>query len=123
MGEPRSSALLAMVFPPEISVSWDAGLNWTGWEECTISNASWQWTPNTWAGLSYSKSDLDDFEVRYRGDVPTKNENQSIGCIYAVITYTASVSGYGHDFIGVASASIGKVSGVATASIGKIKGV
>tara|TARA_R110002126_G_scaffold229049_2_gene373426 strand:+ start:911 stop:1570 length:660 start_codon:yes stop_codon:yes gene_type:complete len=39
------------------------------------------------------------------------------------LDYTAAASGYGHDVIGVAAASIGKVNSVATASIGKINSV
>ena len=39
------------------------------------------------------------------------------------LDYTAAASGYGHDVIGVAASSIGKVNSVATASIGKINSV
>lgn len=39
------------------------------------------------------------------------------------LDYTESAAGYTHDVIGVAAASIGKVSSVATASIGKINSV
>ena len=39
------------------------------------------------------------------------------------LDYTVAASGYGHDVIGVAASSVGKVNSVATASIGKINSV
>ena len=39
------------------------------------------------------------------------------------LDYSVAASGYGHDVIGVAASSVGKVNSVATASIGKINSV
>ena len=43
--------------------------------------------------------------------------------LYIEVTYVESVSGYGHDVIGLASANIGKINGLATANIGKVSGL
>jgi len=40
--------------------------------------------------------------------------------LYVEVTYVESVSGYGHDVIGLASANIGKINTVATANVGKV---
>ena len=107
---------------PEIDVSFDNGANWEGEQECTLGLGAGEVT-NTWSGLSFSKADLDLLLVKYVSDVPDKNDAHSIDRIYAVITYTEAVVGYGHDFMGVPDANIGSVSGVPTENIDKIKGV
>ena len=43
--------------------------------------------------------------------------------LYIEVTYVESVSGYGHDVIGLASANIGKINGLATANMGKVSGL
>ena len=42
--------------------------------------------------------------------------------LFVTVDYTAAPSGYSHDIMGLAAASIGKVNTVATANVGKISG-
>ena len=106
---------------PEIAVSWDLGANWTALVNMTMGN-NYSWTSYTYAGLSYSKADLDKFQVRFRADVPNLYGTNNLTCIYAVVTYT-EVPAFESNFNGVANASIGKINGVAIANIAKVKGV
>jgi len=107
---------------PEIAVSWNNGASFSALVNMTMAT-DYSWTSYTYAGLSYSKADLDQFQVRFRADCPDKFDANNLTCIYAVVTYTEAATGWAHKFTGVEGASIGKVSGVAIGSIGKIKGV
>lgn len=111
---------------PEIDVSFDNGVSWesgTGNEpECAIGT-SWGEVTNTWAGLSYSKADLDNLLIKYIADVPDKDDLNQIDRIYAVITYTEAVVGYGHDFLGIPAANIDSIMGIPTANIDNICGL
>ena len=42
--------------------------------------------------------------------------------LFVTVDYTAAASGYSHDIMGLAAASIGKVNSLATANVGKISG-
>ena len=106
---------------PEVAISWDGGANWSAYVSTGIRVVAWY--SNTFAGLSYSKADLDQFQISYRANVPDKLNTHNIYTCYVVVTYTEAVSGWAHKFNGVAGASIGKISGVAIANIGKVKGV
>ena len=112
---------------PEIAVSWDGGVNFTAYVECNIPSggqAEFDWTFNQWLGLSYSKSDLDQFQVSYRGDCAPKLSGNTVCCVYVVVTYTEVVEGWAAGKpLGVAPADIAKVMGVAIADIAEVKGV
>jgi hypothetical protein len=71
-------------------------------------------------GGSVSDSDVDDMRL----SVTTTDGSQNrFFELFVTIDYTVAASGYTHNVIGVAAASIGKVNPVATASIGKINTV
>ena len=89
--------------------------------ECTLGGA-FGWTSDSF-DVSWNQSELNALVVTYRADVPNKNDTNTIDVCYVVVTYSQAAGGWGHKMIGVAGASIGKVSGVLIGNIGKIKGV
>jgi len=93
-----------------------------GWKNCGLTDVR-GWHSIVYVGLSSNQASLDALRVRVRGDIPEKAGINTIHTIYCIITYTVAAVGYGHKFLGVPSASIGKVCGVPTANIRKIKGV
>ena len=107
---------------PEIDVSFDGGSNWEDEQECALPTVQAE-VNNTWAGLSYSKADLDQLVIKYIGDVPDKDDVNAIDRVYAVITYTAVVVGYGHDFLGIPAANIDSIMGIPAANIDNICGL
>ena len=111
--------------------------------DCKVNiyvNGSWQgdqiihqdaipiWRSYTWAGLSGNQASLDDLRVRVTTEMMVTGKYITdlirVYTMYAEITYTEPVvEGWGHNFLGVPSANIGKVCGVPTANIANIKGV
>jgi len=110
------------VLSPEVAISWNGGVNFTVYTDLAFTDVN-SWHDVTYAGLSYSKSDLDQFQVSYQADCPDKLTRNEIYSIYVEVTYTEAVSGWAHKFLGVAGASIGNISGVPIANVGKVKGV
>lgn len=108
---------------PTVAVSWNGGASFSAPDVLILGNLVYGWASNTWAGLTYSKADLDQFQIRYTADVPDKENENTISCVYVEVTYTSSLTGYTNIFVGVIPANIGKISGVATANIAKVKGV
>ena len=80
------------------------------------------WTSNSFDG-SWDQSDLDALVLKYRHDGSGKYNAMNIDVCYAVVTYTPTGTGYGHDFIGVPAANIDSVCGVPAANIDNIIGV
>lgn len=108
---------------PEIDVSFDNGVSWEDEQECALPAVQAE-VNNTWAGLSYSKADLDLLLIKYIGDVPDKDDTNTLDRVYAVITYTVAVpEGYGHDFLGIPAANIDSIMGIPTANIDNICGL
>lgn len=71
-------------------------------------------------GGSVSASDVDDMRL----SVTTTDGTQvRIFELYVTVDYTAAATGYTHDVIGVAAASIGKINTVATTNVGKMNSV
>jgi len=104
---------------PEVDLYIGGG--WRGYQECSVTTG-WGWVGDTWNG-SWTQAELNAVQVRYRADVPNKNDVNQISCVYLRVTYTQVVLGYGHDFMGVPAANIDSVNGVPTANIDNIKGV
>ena len=104
----------------EVAISWDNGASWSGAVNMTTGSGM---STNTFAGLSYSKADLDKFELKYIADCGTKGDLGKVYQSYVIVTYTEAAVGYGHDYMGVPAANIGSVNGVPTANIANIKGV
>jgi len=81
------------------------------------------WKTNTLGGISWDQDDVNNLRITYVADVPDSKDRNWIYTCYAIITYTAAPTGWGHKFIGVPAANIAKVNGVPIANIAKIKGV
>lgn len=104
----------------EVTISWDNGVSWDTPQDLATANGE---NTNTFSGFSYSKADLDKFEVKYICDCPTKGDLTKIYRSYVIVTYALPVGGYTHKVLGVASADIAEVLGVAAANIGEVNGV
>lgn len=96
---------------------------YVGVKTCTMPSAVAGWSSYTWSGLSYNQSHLDAMRIKFVAPTLGKNQLVILDCVYAIITYTEAVIGYGHDYMGVPAANIDEVNGVPTANIDNIKGV
>ena len=102
---------------PEVMITGEA------YVECLLTQGALVWKSNSF-DVSWNQAELDALQVSYRADVDLKVSGCNIDVCYVIVTYTATGgAGWGHKFLGVVGASIGKVSGIPTADVGKIKGV
>ncbi|KKM93834.1 hypothetical protein LCGC14_1204470 [marine sediment metagenome] len=97
---------------PEVDINMGG---WQGYQECGQFN----WTSDSFNG-NWNQGDLDGLQVRFRADVPVKNDTNNFNVVYVVVTY---MIGYAHSFLGVPAVNIGNVNGIPTANIASIKGV
>ena len=72
---------------------------------------------------AFIKANIDSLVIGYRADVTLSKSVNNVWTMYAVITYTPAVTGWGHKFIGVPGVNIANVNGVPLANIASIKGV
>lgn len=84
---------------------------------------TYSWSSVEWTGLTLTKAQGDALAIRMRAETLSKGQVIYCNTLYAVITYSLAVSGWGHKFNGVANANIAKINGVAIANIAKINGV
>ena len=103
---------------PEIWIQ----LVWTEAEQQCDLPLEFGWTSNSFDG-SWNQEELDALLLHYRANTPDKGNTLFIETAYAVITYTAVSAGWGHKFLGIPAANIGKINGIPIANIGKVKGV
>lgn len=98
---------------PEVDLSMGG---YIGYVECSIGTG-WGWATDIWNG-SWTQANLDAVQVRYRADVPSKNDSNQISCVYLEVTYTPPVvEGWAHKWVGFTpdkwnGMDIGKILGI-----------
>ena len=107
---------------PEVDVNMGG---WQGYQEVALGPPP---APGIWASDSFdgswSQSDLNGLQVRYRADVPIKDGSNTIYISYVVVTYTTGPpAGWSHKIQGIANTNIAKISGVLKVNIAKVNGV
>lgn len=98
------------------------GSGWEGYQDIGIPTST-GWCSYTFTGLSMNQTNLNNCRVRFQASVSVSKATVNIGCVYAIVTYTYTPPGYGHDVNGVPAANIGSVNGVPTANILSVNGV
>ena len=97
------------------------GSGYEGAQTVTMEESN-SWQSNTFSSIDMDQTDLNNFRVKYVAGTINKLQGCIICEMYAVVTYTTP-TGWGHKFLGVAGANIGKISGLPIANVGKVKGV
>ena len=89
--------------------------NWTGTQ-----------TTQTTAAVNKQQDGSSALTYAYINNCSVKIDPNTQGItlyeLFVTVDYTAAASGYSHDIMGLAAASIGKVNSLATANVGKVSG-